>query len=303
MADDVAEAAGVGAAMIEPAFREHHKHTAEDLLVGLCGFVTSLITAAILWWVEDKFGLAIYSWMHWFVIPTGALLSGFAGASGYFFGSWFFGHRPTRLLLLNVVLASLATFFTVHYLSYITLNIDGKQVSDYISFSRYLDIETRSMAMEVRLGRGAVKAGSTGELGGFGYVIALLQVIGFSVGGVAVWGYLESKPYCEHCSRYLSAKGKQVRYTGDPEGLKAVTAQIFDHIKTDAIAAAIEQQRTFGNQRHQKDDHLRSVFEIRHCKKCGRHWAQFSIEKRSGDGWKTIPELTVGGFTDAVVNL
>ena len=94
-----------------------------------------------------------------------------------------------------------------------------------------------------------------------------------------------------------------MRYTGDSEGLQTATAQIFDHIKGDAISAAIEQQKIFGNQRRQKEDHLRSVFEVRHCKKCGRHWAKFSIEKQSGDDWKEIPGLTVGGFTDQVVHL
>jgi hypothetical protein len=67
--------------------------------------------------VEQRFGFSFYSWTFWFVIPAGALLSGFAGASGYLAGSLFFGRRPTRLLLLNIVIASISTFFFIHYLS------------------------------------------------------------------------------------------------------------------------------------------------------------------------------------------
>lgn len=289
--------------MTQPSLAGSSRKSGEDLLVGLCGFVTSLFTAVILWWVEAQFGFAFYTWMFWFVIPVGALLSGFAGASGYYAGSWFFGHRPTRLLLVNIVIVSLTAFFLIHYLSYITLQIEGKQVSDYIPFTRYLDIVTRSTSMEIRVTRAARKVGSTGELGGLGYIIALLQIAGFAAGGFAVYAYLVSKPYCEKCSRYLSAKGKQVRYTGDLEGLQATTAQIFQHIRSGAIASAIEHQRTFGNPAYQKKDHLRSVFEVRHCKKCGQHWVRFSVEKQSGDDWKEIPELTVGGFTDQVVNV
>lgn len=116
------------------------RKTGEDLLAGLCGFVTSLLTAVILWWVEVQFGFAFYTWMFWFVIPVGALLSGFAGASGYYAGSWAFGHRPTGLLLLNIVIASATTFFLIHYLSYVSLQVEGKYVSDYIPFTQYLDI-------------------------------------------------------------------------------------------------------------------------------------------------------------------
>lgn len=282
--------------MTEPTLAASSRKSAEDLLVGLCGFVTSLLTALILWWVEAQFGFAFYTWMFWFVIPVGALLAGFAGASGYYAGSWFFGHRPTRLLLLNIIIASLVTFFLIYYLSYVTLQIEGKQVSDYIPFMQYLDIAIRSTSMEFRFG-------STGELGGLGYVIALLQIAGFAAGGLAVYGHLVLKPYCEKCSSYLSAKGEQVRYTGDPEGLQATTAQILQHIRSGAIASAIKQHSTFGNQAYQKNDHLRSVFQVRHCKKCGQHWIRFSVDKQSGNDWKEIPELTVAGFTDQVVNV
>ena len=287
--------------MTHPTLGANSKKTGEDLLVGLCGFVTSLLTAVILWWVEVQFGFAFYTWMFWFVIPVGALLSGFAGASGYYAGSLFFGHRPTRLLLLNIVIASVTTFFLIHYLSYAFLQVEGKYVSDYIPFKQYLDIAIRSTSMEFRLR--TAKVGSTGELGELGYIPALLQIAGFALGGFAVYAYLVSKPYCEKCSRYLSAKGKQVRYTGDVEGLQATAAQIFQHIGSGAIASAIEQQQTFGNPDYRKNNHLRSVFEVRHCKKCGQHWIRFSVEKQSGDDWKEIPELTVGGFTDQVVNV
>ena len=193
--------------MCEPMTNTSCRRTAEDLLVGLCGFVTSLVTAVILWRVELGFGFAFYSWMFWFIVPVGALLAGFAGASGYYAGARVFNHRPTPLLLLNVLLASVGTFFTIHYLSYITSEIEGKSVSDYVSFGQYLDIAIRSTSMEFRFR--ATKIGATSELGGLGYGVAILQIMGFAAGGLAVYGYLMSIPYCEKCSRYFSAKGKQ----------------------------------------------------------------------------------------------
>jgi DNA-directed RNA polymerase subunit RPC12/RpoP len=277
--------------------------TTEDLLVGFCGFITSALTTVILWWIETVSGYAIYTWMYWFVIPVGAGLSGFAGASGYYGGSWFFGHRPSRLLLLNIVLVSVTTFFLIHYLSYISLEFEGKRVSDYIPFTQYLDFVIRSASYEFRATRAAVKVGSTGELGAMGYVAALLQIVGFAAGGFVLYSVLASKPYCTKCSQYLSSKGKQVRYTGDTEGLQSAVKQIFLDVASSHVVKAIESQASFGNPKHQKNDHLRSVFEVRHCKKCGQHWVRFCVEKQSGDNWEEIPELTVGGFTDEVVSI
>jgi hypothetical protein len=273
--------------------------TSKNLLVGLCGFATSILTAFILWWVEVQFGFAFYTWMFWFVIPIGALLSGFAGASGYYFGSLYFGHRPTRRLLLNIIVASISTFFLVYYLSYITLKIEGKSVSDYISFIKYIDITVRSMEYRFR----GSEVGSTGELGKFGYIVALLQIVGFAVGGFAVYSYLVSKPYCEKCSQYLSGKGKRLRYTGNTEEMQAATAKIVGNINNGDIASAIDLHKTFGNSTPQKDDYLRLILELRHCEKCSQHWVRFSAEKYSSKDWKEISDLTVAAFTNQVVEM
>jgi hypothetical protein len=283
--------------MTQPTLGLSSTQTGKNLLVSLCGFTTSILTAFILWWIEVQFGFAFYTWMFWFVIPIGALLSGFAGASGYYFGSVYFGHRPTPRLLLNIIIASISTFFLVYYLSYMTLKIEGKSVSDYVSFIKYIDITIRSSSMQFRSG------GSTGELGGFGYIVALLQIVGFALGGFAVYAHLASKPYCEKCSQYLSRKWKRLRYNSNIEEMKVSTAQIVDNISKGAIASAIDQHKTFGNSNPQKDDCLRSVFEVRHCDKCGRDWVKFSVEKYSNKDWQEIPNLTAASFIDQVVDM
>lgn len=269
-----------------------------SLVLGFCGLVTSLLTALFLWWIEREFQLAFYTWMFWFVIPIGAMLSGFAGASGYLLGAWLLGQRPTWMLLINILFASVATFLSIHYLAYITLEVGGKQVSDYIPFLQYLDIETTSSSMEYRV-HGA-KVGATGELGVLGYGVAFLQIIGFAVGGFAVYVYLLSKPYCQKCSRYLRRKEMEIRYTADPEGLQNSTAKIFELLQSGAISHALEQQKNFGNVKHEKTTYLRSASEVRHCTQCGQHWVKFSVEKQSGNNWSEIPELTISGFTDQV---
>ncbi|MBN1546008.1 MAG: hypothetical protein JW902_05040 [Syntrophaceae bacterium] len=287
--------------MSQPNDNVGARRIVEDLLVGLCGFVTSLITAVVLCLIELWFGFAFYSLTFWFIIPVGALLSGFAGATGYLAGARLFNHRPTPLLLLNIVLVSVGTFFVIHYLSYITLKVDGQAVSDYVSFGQYLDIAIRSTSMEFRFR--VKEIGATGELGGWGYGVAILQILGFAVGGLAVYGYLESIPYCKRCLRYFSAKGKQTRYTGDAEELQASTVQVLSDFSSGVITSAIEKHRMFGSHKFQKDNHLRSVIEVRHCKKCGQHWVKYVVEKRSGNDWKEISDLTTASFTDQVVDI
>lgn len=287
--------------MPEETLAASSRKSGGDLLVGTCGLVTSLLTAVILWLVETRFGFAFYTWTFWFVIPVGALLSGFAGASGYYAGSWLLDRRPSRLLLANVVAASVATFLLIHYLSYLSLQVDGTSVSDVIPFTQYLDIAIRSTSMDFRVR--TVEVGATGELGNLGYVVAVLQIIGFALGGFAVYAVLESQPYCERCSRYLTRKGRLMRYTGDADGLQGSVHKIFELVGGGAVADAIAVHRGFGTSSHQKDDHLRSIFEVRHCKKCARHWVKFSVEKQSGNDWKEISDLSVSGFTEEIVSV
>ena len=275
--------------------------TSQDVLVGFAGLATSLVTALILWRMELALDFAFYSWMFWFVIPVGAILSGFAGASGYYAGARLFNHRPTRLLLLNIILASVATFLMIHFLSYVTLSIDGTAVRDRISFLQYLDLSIQSTSMEFRYR--TTELGGTGQLGGLGYGVASLQVLGFALGGLAVYGYLTSVPYCDTCSRYFANKGKRIRFTSDAEALHASTAQVLTDIQQGAIASAVEGHGRHGNTKYQKGNHLKSVVEVRYCANCGKHWVKHVVEKLSGSDWKEIPDLTAEIFTKELVEI
>ena len=285
---------------MEPTLSQSSKQAGGDLVIGLCGFVTSVATGAVLWAIEQVTGFAFYTWMFWFVIPAGALLSGFAGASGYWAGAHLFGRRPTKILLVNVVAASVATFLTIHYLGYLTLRVEGKAVSHYISFWRYLDIVTESASMQFRLQM--VPLGSTGKMGLWGYIPAVLQVIGFAIGGVAVFGYLNDQPYCDSCSRYLSRKGKQQRHTADPDALQATATTINQQLAAGDVTAAMASHAAFGQESEGRDQYLRSNLDLRVCNGCNRHWLKFSVEKQSGKNWKEIRELTVSNFVEGVVS-
>ncbi len=174
-----------------------------------------------------------------------------------------------------------------------TLEIEDVPVSDVVPFWQYLDLVTRSMSI------GLVRASSaaTGELGSLGYVVALLQLLGFAAGGFLVYAFLADLPYCADCSRYLAAKGSLERYTPDHEALVATATAVLDLVRVGDLAGAIAAHKTFGGPIPQAQDHLCATITVRHCKKCGQHWMKFTVLKGSGNDWTEIPELTASRFT------
>src|SRR5437764_3085504 len=86
--------------------------------VELFGLMTCVCTVAIVlavrWWFgTDLFGLFLYM-----LIPVGAIGCGFAAASGYFLGSFVFDRPPRGMLLVNMVLIGVASFFLIHFAQY-----------------------------------------------------------------------------------------------------------------------------------------------------------------------------------------
>lgn len=269
-------------------------NTTQDLIVTAFGFVASLATAVVLFLGEKYLHIAFYSLMVWFVIPVGAGLSGFVAAGGYYLGSILFGHKPTRLLLLNMILVSIGTFFTIYWLSYLSMEIDGKAVSDYVPFSKYMDVMLTHQSMEFRV-HGA-KVGTTSELGSFGYVTAVLQIVGFAVGGVAIFLYLSSLPYCQKCSKYLKAKAKQVRYAGEPESFTSMVKELAFFYQQDQLQKALDNHGNFGEPKNPKNGYLMSTLERKQCPTCNVNWLKFSAKKLVGNEWKDINELQFAQF-------
>jgi hypothetical protein len=253
----------------------------------------------VLWQLEESTGFALYTWMFWFIVPAGAIAAGVAGASGYLAGSWYFGHRPTRLLLLNILMVSVVTYLLIQYLAYSTLVVQGRRVADYLSFWQYLDIAIESTSMHLLRAPGA----ETGELGLLGYVPAALQVFGFALGGLVVYGHLSGLPYCDNCSRYLTKKCTAHRFTSDATGLETHLQRVGEQIGAALISDAIATHLAYGSQKYDSSAHLRTTVDVRRCKTCDSHWVKLTVSNKSGDDWKEIDEATVAGFTEQTVSV
>lgn len=170
----------------------------EDLIVTAFGMASSAAVAYASFYLARYHDFAVYTWMANAIIPIGAIICGFVAAIGYWVGSRLFNHKPTKLLLANIVLVSLGTFFSIYHLDYSHSFYQGMPLDSVMSFPDYLVASIEHMTYKSN--HSWEKAT---ELGKWGWGAAGLQVLGFCLGGWAVYGILASTPFCANCSMYF----------------------------------------------------------------------------------------------------
>jgi hypothetical protein len=286
MSSTVSSRQVVGGSPVEPI---------QDLFVALLGAATSVLTAFLLAAVDRIFGIAIYSFVLWFIIPIGAILSGFAAASGYYFGAKWLNHRPTKVMLVSVVAVAVASFFLIHYLDYRFMAVNGRPVSEVLSFGGFLNVVLSHQSIEIGSGSHATSV----ALGFGSYIYAGLQMIGFAVGGFGIYGYLESLPFCERCSKYMVEVRQQERFSNDLQKLNEFEAAIKKLADGGRPQEAITMHASFGDAKPTDIRvALRSRIEIKRCTGCTRHWMGFTISKRGKNDWNDIAKTGFRSFTD-----
>lgn len=167
--------------------------------VTICGISVSVLTAWLVMVLSRAVEIDLFSVMILFVVPVGAVVTGIVAASGYYFGSLFLHVGPSWSLMIQMVAVAGGTLVLIHYLQYTSLTLDdGRRVSALISFGQYLDVVLTTA--HYRITRAQLESG---QVGGFGYVLAAIQFIGFLVAGFAMFGHLTSKPTCSQCRKYV----------------------------------------------------------------------------------------------------
>jgi hypothetical protein len=263
-----------------------------DCLVLSMTAVTTILTAAVMVFLEQAFDFAPYSYMVKLVIPIGAIISGAVAASGCYIAARALNHKPTSLVLAGVLGLSTLTFFLVNYLDYYLLSVDGENVRDYISFGRYLAISLDNMVMCVSpcIGTGL-------DLGPFGYLVAALQILGFFLGGAAVYGYLRSAIYCETCSRYFTFKQTITRYFADAHSASANYEEMLALLKGGQYEEALARHAAAGSAVRQGDSTVASVVQLRYCRACLRHHIRVVLKRREKKDWREIPSSRAAVYT------
>jgi hypothetical protein len=257
----------------------------EDLVVTGFGFATSTAVAWLSWLLAAKWGFAIYAWMFWFVIPVGAGFCGAIAASGYWIGARLFNHRPSPLLLLNILLVSLSTYFAIHQFHYSNDVVSGVPISGVMSFSEYLVKVTENMTYSTyHRGR---EVGSGLELGKLGWGVAVLQIIGFSIGGFVVYSCLLEVPYCNRCAKYFGEKQSRCVQWSDANSLADAYETIVNLMDGQHFQAAVDRLSTLGEQSKQAKTALLSL-EVQKCPSCENRRLLLRARTLNGKEWTTV---------------
>jgi len=259
----------------------------EDIAVTAFGMVTSAAVTYGSFYAQREFDFALYTWMANFIIPVGAIACGFVAAIGYWAGSRIFHHRPTRLLLLNMVLVSLGTFFSIHHLDYSHAYVGERPLSDVMSFPDYLKAVTEHMSY-----RTSSSTGGPTELGMLGWGVAALQIAGFSLGGFIVYGMLTAIPYCNRCSKYFGKLWRRSLRWKEADlmmGSYNASAQL---LQAGQLQSAVDEFSRTPEQSKFRTKAL-LIMDLRKCPTCENRQIKLSAQKLSGNRFAKVAEMSV----------
>lgn len=252
-------------------------------IFGLISFALVVLAVIV---VDRLTGFNIFSFSFWVIVPVGALLTGAAAASGYYFGSLFFHTRPTWFLLVQILIVTAAAQLAIYYGEYRSFVLDdGTMASDVIGFWDYLDTYLRSM--HLRAGRAHI---DTGEVGEFGYWLALIEFAGFIIGGISVFLILQNYPSCWKCNRYLRKLTKIGQMFPDHDDFARYYDTLFHHPVHSGHFADLMK----GNPKIRKPalDTVMIELHLLGCTHCKTQLLTQKVQILGKKEWKDIPKLT-----------
>ncbi|HYI41142.1 MAG TPA: hypothetical protein VE053_12575 [Allosphingosinicella sp.] len=258
--------------------------TLQTSSVAIAGLITSIATAVGNTFLHWLTGFNLFTLSFLIVLPAGALLCGFAAASGYYFGAKFFHIRPTKILLVQMVVIAAVTQLLIYWLEYQVLYIDGVHVADIVPFGHYLDIVLTTQ--HISLGRTGVDAGQVGE---GGYWLAALDLIGFLIGGACVYFWLLKEPTCESCNKYLRTVAKKRDSFDDQQAFAAYYDGEFQHpVDSSEFARHVGHEHSAGKA---VAGTINMETRLLECPSCGDQTVVETVQVFNGSDWNEVDEL------------
>ena len=246
----------------------------DKMYVSLFGVLTTVATTLFFVVIVQQFDYALYTLMLVYVIPTGAILAGAMAASGYYLGSVLTDSKPAGGIALNMGLAGLSAYLMIDYLPFYLLEIDGQSASKTYSFWFSLDYGIRHTPIWPN---SAFRIDEPGMIIGYGF--ALLQLAGFVAGGLAVYGLLSSKSYCDACACYRKRVFNEHRYLEDVRDFSRNVQELSALASRNLFQKAIAYHQEHMGDRDKGDRHrLMSVLEVSQCQSCGNALLSFEPE-------------------------
>ncbi len=254
--------------------------------VALAGLATSILTAISVAIFDRLTGFNLFSFSLLVVLPVGAAFCGFAAASGYYLAAKYLHQRPTNILLIQMVIIAAFSQWLIYWLEYQSMVIEGEHVSDIISFSQYLDLTITRAHM--RMGRAAQI--DTGEVGSFGYWLAIFRFVGFMIGGATVYFFLKTELACGLCQKYLRTVRSKVDSFPDYDSFVHYFDGVYaKEVNSAEFAEHIGREHSAGKAEKGTINLTTKVLE---CPGCFEQYIRETAQVFNGTDWKDINELT-----------
>jgi len=126
------------------------------------------------------------------------------------------------------------------------------------------------------------------------WLVMALQIGGFSIGGLLVYSFLRSRPFCDDCSLLLRSKGAQTRYFSRLDEINGSVEDVISKAKDRRLQLAVQSHGARGAAKKDKQAAFASTVQVSRCMRCHAHRMDFRAMRKSGVGWKDIPVL---GYT------
>jgi len=256
----------------------------KDFVITIFGIMSSLIAVGVLFLLEKYCDISIYSLTVYYIIPFGAIGAGFIAASGYYVGALILNHRPSHVLLVNMIILSVATFFLSYAVYYHLATYNDQPISNFISYWQYLAYELEHLYVKSKYDTN----GKIEYLGQVGYFIGLVQMVGFAIGAIFVYQYLSLEAYCNKCSCYFSKVGKKIKYLWEDSNLYRTLNDLADKISKGQLQEAINTHRSLGEAEQLASTETRVTMDLRNCKECDNYWLRMSVERKIQNSWKNV---------------
>lgn len=268
------------------------------------GLATSACALFVVYLIAN-FGFNLMGLYWLFIVPVGAIIVGLISGTGYAIVSKWTNFRASGTYLWFVVGVSLLTYGASHYVTYRQVLTTYRQVIaanggdpdqvDQLSFIDYMRLTTESTEMADHDGDNAFTVGK------FGYLLLLLEAIGFS-GAAAIPLLVASQAaYCEDCSKYMVKKWEAFhnseKTTAELKGKKDEKAAMIEAAMKEVLS------KTLGDEKAPDSDTAVTVIDaakleswqaemgpinnkalarvhvlVKHCEGCGRQHADVKLE-------------------------
>lgn len=238
------------------------------LTVGVLAVALGLPIALVIAGFEIATDVGLFELSVAVVIPLGAIGCGVVAAAGFYAFLRSFHVRPSGVILAVPPVTAVTTLLASRWLVFRGSDVSGDQT--------YVETLT---------------SWATAGLGGWGYGVVVLELIGFAMAGWFVAAFVLKLTWCERCHRFPKLLGREIRYFDEPTLFEASANRLVDILERGGPAEAYVYavaEKPVVKRRSEAD--FRLTTEHFECKKCGTLHTVISTDRMVSSNWSRLSQ-------------